>query len=140
MKGKTDLTQILALLNQININSIEEASYIDRDLLMSQDTVKKFYSRADELRKVYSSDRLTSLHKNAQEKQKYPAINLLRQVLKEHDYKLEPHLINKGYDGKTKIVERYFSIEDASSPSSPKKPKRVAKPKPVQAPIINKII
>ena len=115
MKGKTDLTQILALLNQININSIEEGSYIDRELLTSQSTVKKFYDRAPELRKIYSSDRLTSLHKNALEKQKYPAINLLRQVLKEHDYKLVPHVINKGYDGKTKIVERYFSIEDGNS-------------------------
>jgi len=131
MKGKTDLTQILALLNQININSIEDASYIDRETLMSQETVKKFYDRADELRKIYSSDRLTSLHKNALDKQKYPAINLLRQVLKEHNYKLVPHIINKGYDGKTKIVERYFSIEDDSSASSPKKAKRELKPKTV---------
>lgn len=128
MKGKTDLTQILALLNQINIKTLEDASYIDRELLISQDTVKKFYNRADELRKIYSSDRLTSLHKNALDKQRYPAINLLRQILREHDYRLVPHVVNKGYDGKTKIVERYFSIEDGSS--EPIREKRIRRIKP----------
>ena len=53
---------------------------------------------------------LNCLHKNSLEKQKFPAVNMLRQTLKCNNIKMNPLVVCKGYDktsGK-KIVERSY--------------------------------
>ena len=55
---------------------------------------------------------LTSLQTNAQKKQKWPLLNLVRQILKSNDYKMEPIRKSNGYtkDGKKKYL-RFFLIK-----------------------------
>ena len=61
---------------------------------------------------MFSSSFLTSLHKDAEKKQKWPLLNLVRQILKVNDYRMKP--IRKS-DGKTKLGKkkyiRFFLIE-----------------------------
>ena len=46
-------------------------------------------------------------HKNSLEKQKFPTINMIRQILKCNELKLQPYIVCKGYDKitKEKILE-----------------------------------
>jgi hypothetical protein len=64
------------------------------------------------LREKYNTGMLTCLHSNAEEKQKYPNLNLLRQILKMNGYKLNPIIRCSGYTntGK-KIIHREFRIQ-----------------------------
>ena len=64
------------------------------------------------MKKLYSSGSLTSLQKNAQETQKWPLLNLVRQILKSNNYKMYPIRKSNGYtqEGKKKYL-RYFIIK-----------------------------
>jgi len=72
--------------------------------------VKKLYQHQKELKKYFSSDKLTSLHQDALEKQEFPGVNLVRQILKELGYKLKPIVKSNGYLGKKKLVKRTYKI------------------------------
>lgn len=65
-----------------------------------------------ELKKILSSSMYTSLHMEADKKQKFPLVNLIRQILKSIDYKLTPKRISDGYtaDG-VKKYKRIFIIQ-----------------------------
>ena len=66
-----------------------------------------------ELREVYNSSYLTCLHDNSIYKQKFPVINLVRQILKCNYLLMTPKVISNGYDkasGK-KLVTRIYVIE-----------------------------
>lgn len=65
-----------------------------------------------DLKRVLSSSVYTSLHSDAEKKQKYPLVNIIRQVLKSISYKLIPKRISDGYtsDG-IKKYKRIFIIE-----------------------------
>ena len=64
-----------------------------------------------ELKKKLSSSFLTSLHKEAKIKQKWPLLNLVRQILHVYKYKMDPIRKADGYtkDG-VKKYKRYFLI------------------------------
>ena len=74
----------------------------------------------DEIKKFYSSGALTSLQKNAGTNQKWPLLNLVRQILKTNNYLMHPIRKSNGYtkDGKKKYL-RFFLI---------KKVKKIEKP------------
>ena len=55
---------------------------ISRNTLLSVDTYNKVKGDIQKMKKLYSSGSLTSLQKNAQENQKWPLLNLVRQILK----------------------------------------------------------
>ena len=80
---------------------LDEKKYLD----ISQNII--------ELKKIFSSSMLTSLQTNAQKKQKWPLLNLVRQILKSNDYKMEPIRKSNGYtkDGKKKYL-RFFLIKE----------------------------
>lgn len=65
-----------------------------------------------ELKKILSSSLYTALHNDADKKQRYPLVNLIRQILKSIDYKMIPKRISDGYtvDG-IKKYKRIFLIE-----------------------------
>jgi hypothetical protein len=65
------------------------------------------------LKNKYSSHSLTSLQSNAEEKQQYPNLNLLRQILKCNGFRLKSVIRSGGYSKTTgqKIVYREYRIE-----------------------------
>ena len=87
---------------------------IPRDLLMNIEKYKDVYAYLKRLRKTpnFSSSTLTSLHKDADIKQKWPLLNLVRQILKVNYYRRKPYRKSSGKDasGKKKYI-RYFLIE-----------------------------
>ncbi len=92
-----------------------DGTLIPREILISKDKFESLKEDIDKIRKIYSSGSLTSLQRNAVDTQKWPLLNLVRQMLKINDYKMEPIRKSDGYthDGKKKYV-RYFMIKKNS--------------------------
>ena len=67
------------------------------------------------LKQVFTSSALTSLQSNAEANQKWPLLNLVRQILRSCHYKMAPKRVSAGYtkEGK-KIYKRMFIIEKMS--------------------------
>ena len=70
----------------------------------------------DKMRELYSSGSLTSLQKTAKENQKWPLLNLVRQILKSNNFKMDPIRKSNGYtkEGKKKYL-RFFIIKKINS-------------------------
>ena len=110
------LEKVMAVLNKCNIHFTDfkqlDGMLISRDVLLSGETYDKLTQEdIDEMKKLYSSGSLTSLQKNAKESQKWPLLNLVRQLLKSNKFTMEPIRKSNGYDktGK-KLYKRYFKI------------------------------
>jgi hypothetical protein len=91
-----------------------EAIILKQDTLKSKSLIDELYRRVPNLKSFYNSSKLTCLHKNSLDKQKFPAVNMFRQLLKCNNFRMEPYVISKGYikySGK-KIVERYYRLID----------------------------
>ena len=85
---------------------------IERDFLVNLKNYEKVREKIPEIRKIYSSTFLTSLHSNAEKNQKWPLLNLLRQILRRMDYIMEPIRCSNGKDSKgKKLYKRYFRIQ-----------------------------
>ena len=106
---------IKQFLNKVGIEfeNVEQldGQLIPRDILLNTDLYEEIKKDIPELKKLFSSSSHTSLHKNAEESQKWPIINITRQILKSCNFDMEP--IRKS-DGKTKDgkkrFKRYFKI------------------------------
>ncbi len=88
-----------------------------QDTLKDRNLIEELYRKAPNLKSFYNSSKLTCLHKNSLDKQKFPAVNMYRQLLKCNNLRMEPYVVSKGYNkysGK-KIVERFYRIKDISS-------------------------
>jgi len=87
---------------------------IPRDFLLNMVNYEKVKEYFETLKKTpnFSSSTLTCLHKCAESKQKWPLLNLVRQILKVKYYRMVPHRKSAGKDasGKKKYI-RYFLIE-----------------------------
>ena len=84
---------------------------IPRETLLSDDKYDEIKSFIPDLKKKYSSSLMTSLQKNAEQSQKWPLLNLIRQILHVYGYKMEPIRKADGYtlEG-VKKYKRYFMI------------------------------
>lgn len=85
---------------------------IPRETLLSDnkyDEVKKYIP---ELKKNYSSSFMTGLQKNADKSQKWPLLNLIRQILNVYGYKMIPIRKADGYtlEG-IKKYKRFFQVK-----------------------------
>ena len=106
---------IKQFLNKVGIEfeNVEQldGQLIHRDILLNKDLYEEIKKDIPELKKLFSSSSHTSLHKNAEESQKWPIINITRQILKSCNFDMEP--IRRS-DGKTKDgkkrFKRYFKI------------------------------
>jgi hypothetical protein len=105
---------ILNFLKQCNIK-LENADQLDglmipRNMLLNIEIYESIKPAIAELKKKFSSSSLTSLQKSAGE-QKWPLLNLVRQILKACNYQMQPIRKSAGYtkDGKKKYC-RYFLI------------------------------
>lgn len=84
---------------------------IPREMLIDQKKYDNVKEHVSKLKEVFSSSALTSLQKDAKTKQKWPLLNLVRQILRTNDYGMEPKRKSNGYDddGKKKYL-RFFII------------------------------
>ena len=108
------LIKVFKILNY-DVEKLEDLVSItlQRELLKGKQVTQKILELVPELRKVYNSSYLTCLHGNSIFKQKNPAINLVRQLLKCNYLLMTPKVVSNGYDkasGK-KLVTRIFIIE-----------------------------
>ena len=98
----------------IEINDVSELNGLSilREQLLSDNKYEEVKHFLPELKKTYSSSCMTSLQKNADKSQKWPLLNLLRQILNVYDYKMEPIRKSDGYtlEG-VKKYKRYFLIK-----------------------------
>jgi hypothetical protein len=95
-----------------NSNSIKiKEQMIPREILLSDETYENVKYYLPQLRKTYSSSFMTGLQRNAEESQRWPLLNLVRQLLSVYGYKMEPVRKADGYtlDG-VKKYKRYFHI------------------------------
>jgi len=86
---------------------------IPREIMLSTTIYEEVKDEIKKMKKLYSSGSLTSLQKNAKESQRWPLLNLVRQILKSNNYKMEPIRKSAGYtkDGKKKY-QRFFVIKN----------------------------
>lgn len=86
---------------------------IQRELLLNNILYKELQVELDILREKYSSSYLTCLQKTASTKQKWPLLNLIRQLFLIIGYKMVPIRKSNGYDKETKKKKyiRYFKVE-----------------------------
>tara|TARA_B100001093_G_C26829845_1_gene1015637 strand:- start:1393 stop:1992 length:600 start_codon:yes stop_codon:yes gene_type:complete len=88
---------------------------IERNRFLTPEIVEHFQKFKNEFKNLgYKTGKLTSLHKNNLIKQKFPAINMLRQLLKCNNLLLKPLIKSNGYDKITgrKNTIRYFIIKE----------------------------
>ena len=81
-------------------------------MLLSDNKYDEIKKLIPDLKKNYSSSLMTSLQKTAEKSQKWPLLNLVRQVLNTYNYKMEPVRKADGYtlDG-IKKYKRFFLIK-----------------------------
>lgn len=84
---------------------------IQREILINNEKYIKVKDKIQDLKKFFSSSFLTSLQKDASENQKWPLLNLVRQLLKASLYSMKPIRKANGYtkEGK-KLYKRFFLI------------------------------
>lgn len=88
---------------------------IPREVLLigdKYDDAMKLMNGLKEVMKNMSSSSMTCMHKNAATTQKWPLINLVRQILKANHYKMTPVRKCNGYDksGKKKFL-RFYKVD-----------------------------
>lgn len=85
---------------------------IPRETLLSDIIYEEVKTKIPELKKNYSSSFMTSLQKNAEKYQKWPLLNLVRQILNVYHYKMDPIRKSDGYtlEG-VKKYRRFFQIK-----------------------------
>ena len=96
-----------------------QGQLIPREFLLSEKLYELVKGDIPELKKKLSSSSLTALHKNAKQEQKWPLLNLVRQILKTYNFNMKPIRKADGYtkDGKKKyrrlfLIQKYNNISN----------------------------
>ena len=103
-------------LNKCNIhfNEFHELTdlLISRDILLNMQYYELIKDDIAKLKKIFSSSNMTALQQTATKNQKWPLLNLVRQVFKGLNYNLIPIRKSDGYDedGKKKY-KRFFKLK-----------------------------
>ena len=114
---------ILDIFKKCNLEkeSINEVNgmHVPREIFLNDTIYDDLKENIKKLKSCLCSSSITSLHKNAELKQSWPLLNLVRQLLKIKDYKMIPYKKSNGYakDG-TKLYRRFFVIEKINSEES----------------------
>ena len=111
--GIDNISKKILIASGIMFNTDEypDEILILRESLINNQIYEAIENDIIELRKVLSSSLLTSLHKSANSSQKWPLLNLVRQILNVYGYKMIPIRKCDGYtkDG-IKKFKRYFQV------------------------------
>ena len=106
---------------ELNCKTLKDLSgkQIPRDILLDYKLYNNLYDSICELKEIYSTTNTTCLQSSAESKQKWPLLNLVRQILKLNGYKLIPVRLSDGYtkDGKKQYI-RYFLIQKITTQES----------------------
>ena len=108
--------QIILFLNTAGVACSDltylEGMQIPREVLLSEDRYKAVQETIPMLKTMFSSSYLTSLQSPAADTQKWPLLNLVRQILKSYGFLLTPKRLCDGYTkDKKKKYKRTFVIE-----------------------------
>lgn len=99
---------------KIPVSNFEDLNgmIIPRDVLLDKTIYDSIKEDISILKQIFKSSFLTALQSTAENNQKWPLLNLVRQILKSCGYKMEPKRLCKGYtkEGK-KLFERVFTID-----------------------------
>jgi hypothetical protein len=113
IEGIDEISKKILLSSGIIFNSNEypDEILISRDMLIDNLIYESIKNDVVELKKTLSSSALTSLQKEASKSQKWPLLNLVRQILNVYGYKMNPIRKCDGYtvDG-IKKFKRYFQV------------------------------
>ena len=108
--------QVLALLNACNIpcNTFQDLHglLVMREVCIDNAKYVEIKKDVPGLKQHFSSSYLTALQASASNKQKWPLLNLIRQLLRSCNYKLTPKRVADGYTltGEKKY-KRMFRVE-----------------------------
>ena len=112
---------LLEFLDSCNIPCVDINNLcglqIPRETLLNDTVYNNAKKQIPEFKKIFSSSYLTSLQSSAVKIQKWPLLNLVRQILKAYKYKLTPKRLANGYTktGK-KLYRRIFLVENINPP------------------------
>ena len=107
---------IIEFLNKGNIACYSlndlHCMLVPREMFFNDSIYKELKTKIPALKQLFSSSYLTSLQEPAEKTQRWPLLNLIRQVLRSSNFKLTPKRVSNGYtaDGKKKY-KRMFIIE-----------------------------
>jgi hypothetical protein len=89
---------------------------IPRENLLSETKYEEIKKLIPDIKKSFSSSFMTSLQKNAEKSQKWPLLNLIRQILAVYGYNMAPIRKSDGYtlEG-VKKFKRFFIIISKSA-------------------------
>lgn len=108
---------LLDILKKCNIiiedKNLVNGLLIPREILLSKEKFVELSEEIKNIKKKFSSSRLTALQSTAKDNQKWPLLNLVRQLLKASSVRMVPKRVSNGYDknGKKKF-RRYFILEE----------------------------
>ena len=105
----------LKLFTEIGISILSDNDLsgiiIPRDMLLSYSKYEKIQVLLPELKRKFSSSYMTSLQNNALLEQKWPLLNLVRQVSGVYGYKMRPIRKSDGYTATgVKKYKRFFQL------------------------------
>lgn len=112
-----DSKKILCIIGiQFEILTDLEGVLIPRAQLLSDAKYTEIKNMIPDLKKSFSSSFMTSLQQNASKSQKWPLLNLVRQILSIYNYQMEPIRKSDGYtlEG-VKKYKRFFQIKKKNS-------------------------
>lgn len=119
MELENEIIKVLSEIG-IQIEKLDNAKglFIERDQLLSDTKYDEVKKLIPQLKQTYSSSFLTSLQKDADKTQKWPLLNLVRQMFSIHGFKMEPIRKSNGYtlEG-VKKYKRFFLIREKSNSS-----------------------
>ena len=117
--NNTQIEHIKSFLNKckIVIQNFDDLNgmLLPREIFLDKEIYNSVKEDISILKQLFTSSALTSLQSNAEETQKWPLLNLVRQILRSCHYKMTPKRVSAGYtkEGK-KIYKRMFIIEKLS--------------------------
>jgi hypothetical protein len=92
-----------------------EGQLIPREIFLDKSKYEKVKEEIPEMKKLFSSSSLTSLHSNATD-QRWPLLNLARQILNVYGYHLKPIRRSDGYTKEgVKKFKRFFLIDKSKT-------------------------
>ena len=110
----TDILESFLKVCNIECSTFQQLNglQIPRETLLNDNVYESAKKFIPEFKKKFSSSYLTSLQSGAEKTQKWPMLNLFRQILKSYNYNLKPKRLSNGYSktGK-KLYRRIFLVE-----------------------------